>query len=121
MCSNNVGVITRRNPDTVRGPDLVFIGTERLASISVVHGYAERAPELVIEVHSPGDRTSALMTKVVEYLDAGVKVVCIVDPEWQTVSVHTQDEYARVLTVADELTLPEMFADFRVPVRAFFA
>ena len=86
-----------------------------------LHGYPEVAPDLVFEIRSPSDRTRALMAKVVEYLDAGVKVVCIVDPERQTVSVHTQDELARVSTATDELTLPEVFADFRVPVRAFFA
>jgi len=119
-CSNNVGVITRRNPDTVRGPDLVFISNERLPSISKVHGYAEQPPELVVEVRSPEDRLWQLTKKVAEYLDAGVEAVCVVNPQEKIVSIVSRGFAARVLTESDELTLPEVFADFRVPVQAFF-
>ena len=118
--SNDMGVVTERDPDTVRGPDVAYFSYETLARDADLHGYPDVAPDLVFEIRSPSDRTRALMAKVVEYLDAGVKVVCIVDPEKQTVNVYTPDEFAHVLTVADELTLPEVFADFRVAVKAFF-
>lgn len=120
VMSNDAGVVTERAPDSVRGADVAYFSFERLPKSVTPDPYAEVAPELVFEVRSPSDRTGALMAKVVEYLDAGVKVVCVVDPEKQTVSIHTQDEYARVLTAADELTLPEVFPDFRVTVRTFF-
>ena len=93
----------------------VLMTAEESAPDSEVHG-----PALVVEARSAGERASTLWRKVVGHLNAGVKVVCVVDLERRTVTVSTQDEYARVLTVADELTLPEVFADFRVPVRAFF-
>jgi len=121
VVSNDAGVVTDRDPDSVRGADVAYFSFERLPRTITPDPYPEVAPELVFEVRSPSDRTGALMAKVGEYLDGGVKVVCVVDPQRSIITVHTQDEFARVLTVADELTLPEVFADFRVPVRAFFA
>lgn len=120
VVSNDAGVVTERDPDSVRGADVAYFSFERLPKSVTPDPYPEVAPELVFEVRSPSDRTGALMTKVGEYLNGGVKVVCVVDPEKQTVSIHTKDEPARVLTAADELTLPEVFPDFRVAVRAFF-
>lgn len=120
VVSNDAGIVTDRDPDSVRGADAAYFSFERLPRTITPDPYPEVAPELVFEVRSPSDRTGALLVKVGEYLDAGVKVVCVVDPEKQSVSVHTDDEFARVLSVADELTLPVVFPDFRVPVRAFF-
>lgn len=120
VLTNDTGIVTDRDPDSVRGADVAYFSYERLPRTVRPDPYPEVAPELVFEVRSPSDRTGAVMTKVGEYLDAGVKVVCVFDPERQTVSVHPKDETARVLTVADELTLPEVFPDFRVAVRAFF-
>lgn len=99
---------------------MAYFSYETLARDARPDPYPEVAPDLAVEVRSPSERTGALMAKVGEYLNGGVKVVCVVDPERRIVTVHTQDEFARVLTDADELTLPEVFPDFRVPVRAFF-
>jgi Uma2 family endonuclease len=85
---------------------------------SEVHEHA--GPARVAEVRSAADRTSTLLKKVAGHLNAGAKVVCVIDPQKRIVSIHTEDDFARVLTAADELTLPEVFADFRVAVKAFF-
>jgi len=120
IISNDAGVVTERDPDTVRGPDVAYFSYETLARDARPDPYPEVAPDLAVEVRSPSERTGALMAKVGEYLNGGVKVVCVVDPGRRIVTVHTQDEFARVLTDADELTMTEVFPDFRVPVRAFF-
>ena len=121
VITNDAGVVTERDPDTVRGPDIAYFSYETLARGTRPDPYPEVAPDLAVEVRSPSERTGALMAKVGEYLNAGTKVVCVVDPERNILTVHTQDELARVLTATDELTLPEVFPDFRVAVRAFFA
>jgi hypothetical protein len=43
--AGEVGIYTRRNPDTVRGADVVFISKERL--LRPTRGFLEVAPELV--------------------------------------------------------------------------
>jgi Putative restriction endonuclease len=45
-----VGIYTGRNPDTVRGADIVIISHERYARCGLI--YFDVAPELVVEVQS---------------------------------------------------------------------
>ena len=73
---NNAGIITERNPDTVRGGDIWFISYGKIPKGPLPQDYLEVAPEIVIEVKSVFDRWSKLLGKVAEYLDAGVAVVC---------------------------------------------
>ena len=51
-----VGIYTRRNPDTVRGAEVAFVSTERYAQRKTKAGFLDVAPDLVVEVMSPDDR-----------------------------------------------------------------
>ena len=48
-------VFIRRNPDTVREPDIFFVSAERLPLDDQSDGYLEVVPELVVEIVSPSD------------------------------------------------------------------
>jgi Uma2 family endonuclease len=120
VMSNDSGVITEREPDTVRGPDVSYYSYLRLPKGPLPDGYLTVSPEIAFEVRSPGDRWKKILAKVLEYLNAGVSVVCVLDPQTQTLTVYREDELQQVLTVDDELFLPELHPDFRVPVRQFF-
>jgi Uma2 family endonuclease len=120
VVSNDSGVVTERGPDTVRGMDVAYYSYERVPRGPLPEGYWP-TPELIVEVRSPSDRLTALSAKALEYLDAGAVVVCVVDPETESVAVFTQNELPRRLSNGDVLTLPELFPDFCVPVRQFFA
>ncbi len=63
---NDSGVITRRNPDSVRSPDVSFFSYQRIPKESPPEGYPEAAPELVFEVRSPSDRWQAITAKAGE-------------------------------------------------------
>lgn len=120
VLNNDSGVVTARGPDTVRGPDVSYFSYARLPREQVPEGYPEVPPDLAVEVRSPSNRMSAMAVKIGEYLAAGVVIVCLVDPEIESVAVFTENEIPRRLSNGDELTLPELFPDFRVPVRRFF-
>ena len=120
VVSNDSGIVTRRNPDTVRGADVAFYSKARFGSGRLPDGYLENVPDLVVEVLSESDRWSALLTKVAEYLDAGVTAVCILDPSDETAYVYHGDRPVRILTAAQEFALPDMLGDFRVQVAEFF-
>ena len=117
MC-NDSGVITQRDPDTVRGGDVSFYSYERLPKGPIPQGYLNVSPNLVFEVLSPSDRWARVLEKVGEYLTAGVEVVCLLDPERETMHVYRDETPSEVLTADDELTLPEVLGDFKVAVRA---
>jgi Uma2 family endonuclease len=119
--SNDSGVITERDPDSVRGPDVAYCSYKRLPKRSrPKRDYLDVAPELAFEVLSPDDRWSKLQSKVIEYLDAGVLVVCVVDPKEEFVLVYTQDAAPRQLGRDDVLKFPNTLPGFSVKVREFF-
>lgn len=119
VLGNDAGVIVERNPDTVRGPDVAYFSYGRLPKDQMPEGYPPVAPELVFEVLSPSDRKAAMTVKVGEYHLAGVLVVCVLDPEAGILVVYPSEELPRRYTADEELTLPEVFPDFRVRVRQF--
>jgi len=114
------GVPTERGPDTVRGADVAYYSFARLPRGPIPRGYLEIVPELIFEVRSPSDRWPRILAKASEYLEAGVTVVCILDEMSEQVLVYRADEAPRTLQGADELHLPDILGDFRVPVRRFF-
>ncbi len=120
VLSNDSGVITERGPDTVRGADVSFYSYERVPKGPLPRGYLDVPPDVVFEVLSPDDRWRKVLGKVAEYLDAGVQVVVVLDPERRMIHVFTDDEPTRILTDRDELTIPGLLGDFRVPVHRFF-
>jgi Uma2 family endonuclease len=120
VLSNDSGIVTERDPDTVRGADLAFYSHARMPKNEIPEGYPAVAPELVIEVRSPSDRWPEIQAKVDEYLKIGVLVVCVLDPEPRAAHLYYPDQPSRTLGPDDELTFPECLPGFGVPVRRFF-
>lgn len=114
------GIITERDPDSMRGPDVSYYSFDRLPPGKMPDEYLDVLPELVVEVLSTFDRWPRVLEKIVEYLDSGVKVVCVIDPDTQSVQLHSADHAVRHLTRNDELTLTELFPDFRCRVSELF-
>ncbi len=120
VLTNDSGVITERGPDTVRGADVCVYRYERVPKGPLPTGYLDVTPDLVFEVLSPDDRWRKALAKVAEYLEAGVQVVVVLDPERRKLHLFEGDEPTRILTDEDELMLPNVLGDFRVPVRRSF-
>lgn len=119
VVSNNSGVKTGSEPDSVRGPDVAFYSYARVPRGPLPTGYWP-APEVVFEVKSPSDRWPAITAKAGEYLNAGVVCVCVIDPETESVAVYLENELPRRHTVEEELTLAEALPGFAVPIRQLF-
>lgn len=120
VACNDSGVITQRDPDTVRGADVCFYRYERLPRDAHLQGYPQVAPNIVFEVRSPHDRWSEIHEKIAEYLTAGVEVVCVLVPESRAAHVFYPDRPGAILEGDEELTLPAPLNEFRTPVSAFF-
>ena len=117
---NDTFVRIRSNPDAIRGADVLYVSYGRLPKGPIPDGALDPAPELVVEVRSPSNIWAALVAKGLEYLNAGVKVVLLIDPDTATVSVYRLNEIQQVYDNGDQLTLPDVLPGFSVPVKAFF-
>ena len=86
VMTGEVGIYTRRQPDRVRGADVVFLSKERWPD-RPPKGFLEVAPDLVVEIMSPNDRCHDVRQKLAEYFAIGVQWVWIVEPQNRTVLV----------------------------------
>jgi Uma2 family endonuclease len=93
----DTGFKIESDPDTVLAPDLAFVSKERLDLISP-RGFAALAPDLAAEILSPGDRPGEVLAKIGQWLDAGVQIVWVIDPERRSAHVYRSD--GSVTTVA---------------------
>lgn len=119
VISNDAGVVTERDPDTVRGPDAMFVPMDRCPKKRVPTSI-DILPSLVIEVMSPSDRWKQLLKKVGEYLERGVSEVWIVDPRKRQVHVYRADDEPTVLTEDDVIRSETVLPGFECKVSEFF-
>jgi Uma2 family endonuclease len=119
VTSNDAGFISERDPDTVRGPDVAFWSRERLPELP--EGYITLPPDLAVEVVSPGDHYSRIQKKLRHYLERGVRLVWIVDPEDRSVTVYRSEKQAMILGEKDTLTGEDVVPGFRCLVADLFA
>lgn len=117
--TGEVGIYTKRHPDTVRAADVAYISNKRLQQ-STSDGYLEVAPELVVEIMSPNDRWSEVYEKIEEYFAIGVLVVLVIDPKLEQVRVYRSADDVIRLTKEDELTIEEILPGFRVTIASLF-
>jgi len=111
------GFILARNPDTALGPDVAFVRTERLPQDTDESRLWPVAPDLAVEVYSPGDRAGEMATKVRAYLDAGVQLVWVVYPKRRVVVAHEPAGVERTLGDDDTLDGGSVLPGFSHPVR----
>lgn len=121
VMSNDTFVRTRTEPDGFRGADVVFVSYETLpADQPTPKGPLTPPLELVVEVRSPSDSFAEMSTKAYEYLEAGVKVVLVLDPETESAGVFRPTELPQRFHNGDTVTVPDILPEFAVPVAQFF-
>jgi Uma2 family endonuclease len=121
--TNPVGVVggdtnyrlwPERNRES-RAPDVSFILKDRLPKD--LFRYPSIAPDLAVEILSPGDSFEDVMDKVDEYLLQGVKLVWVVICRRREVLVcTTQSKHI----VKDKLAAPEFLPGFELPIKDIF-
>ena len=107
------------NPDTVRAPDLAFLGHERLAHVAR-RGYAAVAPDLIAEILSPDDRPGEVRAKIAEWLSAGVRLAWELDPDRQIAWVHRPDGTSSLIDAAGALDGEVVLPGFRCELKDLY-
>lgn len=97
----------------VRCPDVSFVARGRFDGEKVPEGFSPAPPDLAVEVLSPDDRSRYLLDKVGEYLDAGVRLVWVVDPRARPASVYRSLTAVRTLKEDDDLDGEDVLPGFR--------
>ena len=121
VCGAGTGFVRARNPDTVLAPDVAFIRRERIPASSPPVTFWEGAPDLAVDVTSPGDTGPEVAEKAASWLSAGTRVVWVVDPRRGLVMIHEAGAAPRRLAVSEVLDGAPPFPAFRLPLADLFA
>jgi Uma2 family endonuclease len=115
------GFVLFQDRQTVLAPDVAFVSAERLPAEEDRDRFARLAPDFVVEVLSPSDRMGDALKKVALYLEAGVRLVWLVDPRKKTVTVFRPD--AAPETFAGTMTIDggDVLPGFSIPVAELFS
>jgi Uma2 family endonuclease len=115
---NDCGVILEHDPDTVRGPDVAWY-EDVLAFDDLPTKWGNIPPRVAVEVLSPNDSARYITEKVTDYLENGVEVVWVVDPETKTVTIYSKTGVKK-LTEKNTLTGGDVLPGFRCKVADLF-
>ncbi len=76
-----------------RSPDISFFAKERLQGMTELPtGFLEGAPDLAIEVLSPGNTVEEIDDKLVEYFENGTRLVWVISPRQQYILVYRSSQ-----------------------------
>ena len=104
--------------DRMMKPDVAFVSTARL-DVDEDKGFPI-PPDLAIEVVSPTDVHYRIIRKVFDYLEAGTRLVWVLDPVAKAVTVYRSESDIEILTHEATLTGENVVPGFACPVRQLF-
>jgi len=112
-----------RAEDTVYLPDINVTLRGRLPKDPAIfaRGAMEVAPDLAIEVLSPDDRPGYVLERIEFYLRVGVRLVWIVDPDRETVTVCRPGAAQSIHRTPESLDALPVLRDFHLDLAGLFA
>jgi Uma2 family endonuclease len=118
VCADNLGINFPNG--NLRSPDVTFVRNEKVPVGKAAEAFAEFIPDLAVEVLSPPDSLKEVGEKIGEFLECGVPVVWLVDPERQTVTIYRSLSQTEQLSSKDIITAEPILPGFSCSVSRFF-
>jgi Uma2 family endonuclease len=115
VCGQDTGFMIESDPDTVRAPDVAYLSQRNADQIRPT-GYAPVAPDLVVEIVSPGDRPGELLAKVGQWLGAGSRLVWVIDPSRVHAVVYRPNGDMVIVGADDHLDGEDVLPGFRCAI-----
>jgi len=107
-------------PNKLRKPDASFVKHGRLPGNRPPDGYIRIAPDLVVEVISPNDLAVEIDERVLDFLNAGVPLIWVINPDCRIVHIYRVDGSVTLLREHEELSGESVLPGFRCKIVAIF-
>ena len=111
------GFTLSKAPDTVRSPDIAYFRPGRVPDPESP-GFSAAAPDLVVDVLSPEDRTREIQERAWQWLVAGTQVVWVVDPRRRTTHIYRSDGTEEFVGPEGSLRGEDILPGFTCPLEA---
>ncbi|NCJ08549.1 Uma2 family endonuclease [Synechococcales cyanobacterium C] len=99
-----------------RSPDVAWVAKARWEALSPEEreAFPPLCPDFVMELRSPSDRLSPLQTKMQEYLDSGLKLGWLINPQQQQVEIYRPDCPPKVISLPATLSGEDVLPEFQL-------
>jgi Uma2 family endonuclease len=114
------GFVVERDPDTVLGTDVAFVSRERLETVETFEKFFPFAPDLAVEVLSPGNTVKEINEKIAFYFAAGSRAVWVFNPKRRTVTVYSSSSEFQTLSEHDTLEGGDILPGFQLELAKLF-
>jgi Uma2 family endonuclease len=105
----------------IRSPDAAWVATERLIALNPnPEGFLPLAPDFVIELRSASDRLKPLQDKMQEYIDNGVRLGFLLNPQDRGVEIYRQGQDVEILRSPVSLSGEDVLPGFVLELKGIF-
>ena len=104
-----------------RSPDVAWIANERWESLTIQEKekFAKICPDFVIELRSRTDSLSQLQEKMQEYLNSGLRLGWLIDPQNQQVEIYRQNQSVEIVSLPTSLSGENVLPGFILELPVF--
>ncbi len=106
------------SPFNTRIPDVAYLTAANARNEQTFH---KGAPDLAVEVVSPSNKPLEMQQRAGEYLNAGSRLVWIVDPDQKTIDVYRADGSRTVLHQGDPVEGYEVLPGLALSITTLFS
>lgn len=104
-----------------RSPDVAWIANERWETLTPEQQekFAPICPDFVIELRSRTDSLNQLQTKMQEYLNSGLRLGWLINPQTQQVEIYRQNQPMELVSLPTTLSGEDILPGFMLELPVF--
>jgi Uma2 family endonuclease len=106
---------------SVRSPDAAWVTKERIMQLNPnPDGFLPLAPDFVIELRSASDRLKAVQNKMQEYIDNGVRLGFLLNPQDRIVEIYRLGQPVEIIQSPTEVLGEDVLPGFVLSLKGIF-
>jgi Uma2 family endonuclease len=106
----------RRDRERMRGPDVSYVSQEKLEAHPDPERLFRCVPDLAVEIDLTSARKPGGQQRILDYLEAGVRLVWTIDPRTKTAMTYRPDGSARIVRTDEALDGEDVLPGFRLSI-----
>jgi Uma2 family endonuclease len=108
-----------RDRERMRGPDVAYIRRDKTTGMDLERLF-RGVPDLAVEIDLTSAKKPHGQQRVIDYLEAGVRLVWVIDPHSRTAMVYHPDGTARLVREHEALDGEDVVPGFRLSIGELF-